>query len=427
MLQDKTERKLEHLATFGGLLILVSMMLSWEVSRVCYFLLAVVALWMMVRFPARLGRDEKLYIYPILFFFSSALMSYLLNDSPKRGPQILVETFSLLMLSIPLVIFYGRFPPRQIATSTMFVCCVFAATLVSVYDLWSTPHLRAGGSTGQAILFSTIVLGATVVVAACLHQYLKKPYWQFICLCLLIGCGIFTLILTGSRGSWIALPVIAMLFVLFYFRTTVWYKKWAGILLISVVTPIISYQVPYVKQRVDFAVDQTSEIFVDGSGQERKLTSIGIRVALWRAAFEIFQNNPVLGVGPGSYRMVMKKYVADNNVEWQLQNYKHAHNQFLNTLMTKGLVGLIALLVMLTSHTYIFLRHLKHEHPEIRAMAMGGCMIIFSYLILSLTSSPFERKITLVFYGFSLCLLIGRIVFLKKQTEPASRSVETAN
>ncbi|MCI0406806.1 MAG: O-antigen ligase family protein [candidate division Zixibacteria bacterium] len=64
------------------------------------------------------------------------------------------------------------------------------------------------------------------------------------------------------------------------------------------------------------------------------------RASIWRKSWEIFQEQPVLGVGPGNFRQAYGPKIKGLDTTF----YGHAHNEFLNMLVFCGLFGLAAFL-----------------------------------------------------------------------------------
>lgn len=62
------------------------------------------------------------------------------------------------------------------------------------------------------------------------------------------------------------------------------------------------------------------------------------RTAVWAWAKEIFLKNPLLGIG-----LQNSQYIFEKSGDMQVY---HAHNLYLNTLFTTGILGFWALLVM---------------------------------------------------------------------------------
>lgn len=66
------------------------------------------------------------------------------------------------------------------------------------------------------------------------------------------------------------------------------------------------------------------------------------RTLQWRAAIEGFKDRPVLGYGPESYNLVWSAHFDPDIYRYNTDVYDRTHNQYLETLATGGLVGIIA-------------------------------------------------------------------------------------
>ena len=69
------------------------------------------------------------------------------------------------------------------------------------------------------------------------------------------------------------------------------------------------------------------------------------RMAMWQAAWYMYEDHPLLGVGIGNYVEAYKDYHMPG---WK-KDKGHAHNYYLNVLAEMGTVGLIAYLLLLTT------------------------------------------------------------------------------
>lgn len=88
---------------------------------------------------------------------------------------------------------------------------------------------------------------------------------------------------------------------------------------------------------------------LDGFDASGKINPQRTRLVLWDVAVRILFDHPVLGVGPGHYGSVFSDYfkgTLDNQAVWT-----SAHNLFLHQAAERGLLGLIALLVVAAAFT----------------------------------------------------------------------------
>ncbi|MBP6455702.1 MAG: O-antigen ligase family protein, partial [Chitinophagaceae bacterium] len=73
-------------------------------------------------------------------------------------------------------------------------------------------------------------------------------------------------------------------------------------------------------------------------------TSDGARIFSYKAAFQIFKNNPIIGVGTGDVHLAMKKEYLNLGVP-ELNIIPH--NQFLLLLVSLGIIGFVYFIVLL--------------------------------------------------------------------------------
>jgi hypothetical protein len=128
-------------------------------------------------------------------------------------------------------------------------------------------------------------------------------------------------------------------------------------------------------------------------------TSVGSRISIWRASFEVFKSNPVTGVGLGHYkwhfldgqRELYRKYpelLSETGYEWQFTYW--AHSEYIQWLCETGVIGAALLAVMGAWWLYSFLRAMirkEHLPPE----ALWGCAMLFLLWFDALFSRPFHR------------------------------------
>jgi O-antigen ligase len=68
--------------------------------------------------------------------------------------------------------------------------------------------------------------------------------------------------------------------------------------------------------------------------------NVSTRFVLWDVSWELFKQNPILGVGMGDYEIEARKLIGERHVETATDS----HNVYLQILVTRGLVGFIPFL-----------------------------------------------------------------------------------
>lgn len=165
------------------------------------------------------------------------------------------------------------------------------------------------------LLLLPLMLALTTQRGASVFQRILCGYFAAV---LLVGLG-----LTISRGAWLSLLGAVLVWPL-CLRERTW--EWRITASIAATTLVLLAGVsmytaaPRVKQRFDLLVAEMGE---------------RSRPVLWQAAWELFQEAPVLGTGAGSYNVLFERHRPTgfrDEPQW-------AHNDYLNTLSDYGLLG----------------------------------------------------------------------------------------
>jgi O-antigen ligase len=112
------------------------------------------------------------------------------------------------------------------------------------------------------------------------------------------------------------------------------------------------------------------------------------RFVLWEAAIKATPNL-FLGVGTGDYTSVLNNYYRSHNLsQFSLSNY-NAHNQFIQIVLSNGILGLIALLTMMIRPLVL----------SIRYQNLLGILVFFSFFIYGQTEVFLGRYQGVVFFA----------------------------
>ena len=147
----------------------------------------------------------------------------------------------------------------------------------------------------------------------------------------------------------------------------------AGVLIIFIVLLWISS--PIISHRFSLII---SEINAYHHGVE--MTSIGARLAMWKASWIFFWDEPLFGHGTGSYRLLSEGVFTDK--EMCKISCVHPHNQFLFFGVEHGLIGILI-------YGWLFIatfKIAKQVDLKNKLILMGLLAIIF---VDSFINSPF--------------------------------------
>jgi tetratricopeptide (TPR) repeat protein len=88
-----------------------------------------------------------------------------------------------------------------------------------------------------------------------------------------------------------------------------------------------------------------------------------IRKIVWKGAYDVWKNNPIIGTGLETFAHVYYQYrPAEHNLtsEWDYL-YNKAHNEYLNYLATTGLLGFFAYIIFITTALLLIIKNIASD------------------------------------------------------------------
>jgi O-antigen ligase len=242
-----------------------------------------------------------------------------------------------------------------------------------------------------------------------------------------IACGVVASLLTGSRGGWLALLLIALLLVPLACRIGLLPRRLAlGLALLACVLAAASWAIPRtgVRERVAIGVSD-ARLYLAGNPAP---TSLSVRLELWKAGAMLVRERPWMGRDTRAYKRRMREWIAQGKLSpavFAPPEPPHLHNDVLQVLVTRGLTGLLAWGGILVAPACFFLgqlrvrrAHASPRHGARRAAALAGAMVVLAYAGFGLTEVIFWSMKASLFYALMVFLLMGYC--LNGQEEGAS-------
>jgi O-antigen ligase len=100
-------------------------------------------------------------------------------------------------------------------------------------------------------------------------------------------------------------------------------------------------------------------------------SSFGTRLALWHFVTHHATVPSLAGSGLGSFPLEVREAAEAGQLPWFSIQYDHAHNDYLNVLFERGVIGLLSLLAVLFVPVFVFLRALLRQQPGSGIAATG--------------------------------------------------------
>ena len=303
-------------------------------------------------------------IFPLFFFVSD--MTYLSSKRIKAlfyaflsglllfiVSNMLWAIYDFIVLDAPIRRFLGweitKINYIHHTYIAMYACFGIIYSFVELFD----NHLKSKGKI--AFLLSTLVLSTLFVI-------LVESRAGILCMFLLFAC-LFAWLFFVKKKRMITMCVgtaLAVLLVIFF------------LLFPSGLNRII----------------KTQQDLVDTEHKE------DIRITLLKAGLSVAKENCMFGVGVGDRCDVLIKYYEDNNLECGDLN---SHNQFVDTTISIGMLGLLLLLGYFVVPIVLFAINKRWDVVML--------LFLFSIAFNAVFEAVFETQTGILYFNFIFCLL----------------------
>ncbi|MBL8204154.1 MAG: O-antigen ligase family protein [Blastocatellia bacterium] len=268
--------------------------------------------------------------------------------------------------------------------------------------------LDAANSFGWALVsFSPVILAPALLAKKALPRWVRR-------LCVVaFFCGVIALLLTFSRGSWMAFAITLPLFAILVLCSLP--TKERRPMLIRLAGALVLLLV----LGLPFLEPLSARIFGDDEGAAET------RLPLMEVAAGMIWDRPFFGVGLSSYEAVMRRY--DYTADFITEHFPYpVHNLFMHVAAEAGIPALLCLLTMVGIALHCGWQAWRRKEPERllpRALAGGLIIGMLAYLITAL-KEPSSFDSGQMRHLFLLCGLLIVTERTKYKQEAVRRTQE---
>lgn len=397
------------LVTFTAVLVMPLLLLSSRGNSGYYALLLCALICLIVRPSGGISFVHLIRSHPYLYIGMASLCLAMISsdlswgrfsgksyDGPSR--MLLFPVMTYLLLKLP-------------ADRLRWVewGYVIAAIGGAVLIFMATKGGQTRGTEINGIplnIFSNIALtlGILSVVAV------RNEWKLLIVLKLLAGAAaLYASYLSGTRGGWVALPVLTLLAFGAFVRD--WSRKkylLVSMLVVSVLALMLGFS-SIGHQRITYIASDIQRYL---SGEEMN-TSLGTRFQLWKMSWQVFREHPIFGVGAGEFKTELLRYKAKSLIDPSIADaFLHSHNDVAFHMATLGLLGMLAMLATYICPAWFFSRYLRHDNPSVRTAAISGLIVVIGYFLFGLSDCFFFWNMSYTAYSFLTVMAVSQILRL---------------
>ncbi len=297
------------------------------------------------------------------------------------------------------------------------------------YYFWDeTPHRFTSFFPNSS--WSSQYLAVTLPLLPIVLLWRKINRSMLILMVFLIVLGEVALLLSMQRGAWLTYPpTLLMIWITIYyvfarshdntislksFLKTSWLKIFITIPLTVIISATVVYEIKDYRQT--HSIKSATNTFDDVYSRMGKVSDTGNRKVHWPPAIKLFLENPIFGGGGDSFGWQYKEYFYKPNAKWhddeantlKIGQFGTAHNLYLQTLVGKGIFGLIFLLAFLIILIY---KLIQKEFLSAKQRSLEESILTLIVLG-SLTATLIYANVQEIFYTQPVAIIFWVVVFI---------------
>lgn len=378
---------LNSLALAGFLAGLAILPLGYAVFAALIVVLALPGA-LLPRGGARLCPDDRWLLLALLLFGL-----HLVLDAWRSGVPVGHQTASTLpwwpLAAALVLVGWRRFPPAGVALwwGAAFGALAACGIVLVRWLALGVDRVHVPGINAIPFGNLSLVLGVLSLLWALRRSQMP----------LLFGAaalaGLVASLLSGTRGGWVTLPVVALVLLLCQGEEI--RRLWSArplrtrLLAVAGLVLVAAFAVWQALPRAVALVEDLRGYLHQGVTR----TSVGLRLDMWHAAWTLFLQKPLLGWGEGAMMPELRRLIAAGELNEQARYFGfQLHSDVLDTLARRGLLGLITLLLMYAVPLAGFVRRLRCADVDVRTFALAGTLVVLMFAGFGLTQSQFRDE-----------------------------------
>jgi len=280
------------------------------------------------------------YVVPVGGLAVAGLVAALAGDAPIPGGSAVLQDIVLLGWCAAVTSVCRT--PRALQSIVRAWCLSATAWAVLLLALTLSGQsalagVRGAGGVGRArLLFdhpnmagNYFVIAFFVVLAA---RYPRQPMARALAVAVLLAA----VLLTGSNTALLCVPVGGLVIVFLRARSRRGPVTALAVVLCLILAGGAAWAV--VAEPIVARIEQSESSIVRYS-VARSSRSASARESLFTSQYELFRDSNLLGIGPAATRLALGETGAEK--------VKESHNDYLATLVERGPLGVVALLVLM--------------------------------------------------------------------------------
>ncbi|WP_083849966.1 O-antigen ligase family protein [Moritella dasanensis] len=313
-----------------------------------------------------------------------------------------------LLLAAALLI---RFKPKQQAIYASFAISLIIAFIIMINE--QVIGFERGDYAGFNLnpLMTAIVAVIAFILPSIHTNSIKLRILAYTGICL----GVLTVIMSGSKGPFLGLLIVILVFIFMPSRDKPSSnKKYIRFIILSLMGLIMVASMGTNNElfsRTSMAIHNLTSHFENPSS-ESQISSTAIRLELWKGALVLATEKPIFGYGMTQAQERMGELYEQGYLAKYMGTFTktHFHSMYFQALGNRGLFGLFTVLFLLIIPTYILLKN-KLVNPT---YSLSGLLVIISYIITGIADVSLSSTLASSTYFILIIIGVSQVSIYKK-------------
>lgn len=389
-----------HCGLWAGVLLAVASLVKMVAQRrvgnrslsrpLVWTLVAIVAYWLLHLISVAYGGQPEVglrvvELKAVLLLFA---LSFLLSDTGYIREHHIRWLFCSLWVSVCAVFVYH-----------------LCAALLNLFD-GASPASVFGMNFDKrhhayTALYIDVALGFLLVELSTRCGSLRR--WLRVAMLVSAPFLVLYVLMVNSRAGVLAMWMVALAGVLYLllvgFR---WKQALLLALLFSAFTLGAGQLLPGHDNRLASTLENVSDVVAsdDGASDDEADITPDARLDILKSTVGLAMERPLTGFGASRYRAAIVQRFEDDGFDYGVKSGFNAHNQYVETMLSVGVVGLLFLLAFLLVPIWQAWRGRRYLFPVLLLIAVFGFNLLFESML--------ERQMGLLF----ICFFVPVIVLL---------------
>ncbi|QRN41354.1 MAG: hypothetical protein GKC53_04295 [Neisseriaceae bacterium] len=347
----------------------------------------------------KINKDHLIILYTFSTYTITASVLALIHG--ESFSSIKFELIPLILL--PAFLFFCHTLNYTKSLNYIFPIATIIIGIYALYDKYVQGTERALETQQPVIPAAGIVITLSLFCLTLFFDAYKrnKIYSLFTLMTFLLG--VTASVLTGSRGAWLCFPIV---FIVLFIHYLAHIPKLITTLFLPIILIIFMSFLFLYDTGISVRLDQIRTDLIWYFQDSNPNSSIGLRFEFWKSAIDGFLQKPLLGWGNANYIFVKELQAKNGLIIPEAVPFVHAHNQFLDVLVKKGIFLFLATLSILFVPLHMFYKYRQHNET----ISILGYILIFNIFTFCLSDSFLRLPLGMIFYMMTVYMLLGFLI-----------------